>query len=121
MKKKKNILLLIAGILGVLYVIYITGHFGGGLTTSSTDAELVGAGLATAIVMPHITCTIGAVIFNIIAYFSNKKWAALVAAILYAVAIVLFFLYGIFVVIQMILCFVAFAQMKNKEIESNKQ
>ena len=66
--------------LGVLYVIYITGHFGGGLTTSSTDAELVGA-----------------------------------------VAIVLFFLYGIFVVIQMILCFVAFAQMKNKEIESNKQ
>lgn len=41
------------------------------------------------------------------------RWAALVAGILYAVSILLIFIFGIFVIIQMILCFVAFSKMKN--------
>lgn len=110
---KRNILLIIAAILGTMYFIYLFSHFGGALTSSTSDAELVGAGIATALVMPHMVCVFAAVIFNYIAFFCNIRWSALVAGILYAGAILIFFLYGLFVVVQMILCFVAFAKMGN--------
>ena len=42
-------------------------------------------------------------------------WAALVAGILYAVSMVCMFLYALFVALQMIFCFVAFARMKHSQ------
>lgn len=54
-----------------------------------------------------------AFIFNWIGWAMKLRWAALVAWILYAVSILLMFIFGIFVIIQMILCFVAFSKMKN--------
>jgi hypothetical protein len=57
-------------------------------------------------------CTILAVIFNIIGWALNARWSALVGAILYAVAIVVFIMYAPFIIIQMILSFVGFAKMK---------
>ena len=116
---KRNILLLIAGILGLCYVIYLVSHFGGSMASSSSDAELAGAGIATALVAPHMICVIIAVVFNIVAWVGNIRWAALVAGIMYAVSMVCFFLYALFVIVQMILCFVTYAKMGKKEAKNN--
>ncbi len=112
---KRSKLLLIAGILGLIYFIYIISYFWG-ITTSTQGTEAISAGLASAIVAPHIVCVGIAVIFNWVGFGIKARWAALTAGILYAVSIVLFFMYAMFVIIQMILCFIAFAKMKKKPV-----
>lgn len=121
-KTKKNTLLLIAFVLGVLYMLYSAYYwFGGGATSSvSSDAEALGAGLATALVFPHLLLTLLAVIFNGLGFFTSKPAFALTAGILYAVAALLFFMYFMFVIIQMILCFVGYAQL-HKAKKANAQ
>ena len=80
--------------------------------TSGSSAEAAGAAIASILVMPHLVCTLIAVVFNALGFFLNKHGFALVAGILYAVAMVLFPTYFFFVIVQMILCFVAYALMK---------
>ena len=116
---KRSVLLLISGILGLCYVIYLISYFGGSMATSSNDAALVGAGLAATLVAPHMICVVLAVVFNIIAWYGNVRWAALVAGILYAVSMVCFVLYAVFVIIQTILCFIAYARMNNNVQATN--
>lgn len=114
---KRNKLLLVALILGVAYVVYSLWYwFGGGAAASAgaDSASQVGAGLATMLVTPHLVLTVVAVAFNALAYFMGKRAFALVAGILYAVAMVLFLAYFFFVLAQMILCFVAYAKMPKK-------
>ncbi len=120
MKPKLNICLLISFIIGVVYAIYIVSYFTGIGSTAQTSAETVGYGLATAIVMPHMACTIIAVIFNGLGLFLRKPAFALVGAILYAVAMVLFPMYFFFVLVEMILSFVAYAQMR-KQTTTNSE
>ena len=110
---KRNKLLLVALILGAAYVVYSLWYwFGGGAAGSvgADSASQVGAGLATMLVTPHLVLTMVAVVFNALAFFMG----ALVAGILYAVAMVLFLAYFFFVLVQMILCFVAYAKMPKK-------
>lgn len=118
---KKSKLLLIAGILGTAYAIYLVSYFlnVNGASTSST--EQLGATLATALVMPHMAIVWIAVIFNWLGFFLNARWGALVAGVLYVVAILFFFLYFMFVIVEMILCFVAFGKMKKNQKEVIKQ
>lgn len=111
-KKKRSVLLLVAGIIGLAYMIYSIVYWSGANSGSSDAAEAIGTGIATALVMPHLVCTGIAVIFNVLAWTMNNRSFALVAGILYAVALVLFFTYFMFVVVEMILCFVSFARMK---------
>lgn len=113
---KRSKLLLISAIIGTLYGIYLISYFTGA-NTSSSGAEQVGAGIATLIVMPHMAMVWLAIVFNWLGYALKLKWSALVAGILYAVAIVLFFMYFMFVIIEMILCFVAYAKMKTPQVE----
>lgn len=115
MKKKGKVLLLIALIIGAIYLIYSFSYWGGATSSAGSDAETVGAGLATMLVMPHLVMTGLAVVFNALAFFMYSKPFALVAGILYSVALVLFPMYFMFVLIEMILCYVAFAKMPKKE------
>ena len=108
---KKNICLVIEFILGLLYSVYIIAYFTGAVGGSS-GAEQAGAAIATALVMPHMICTVLATIFNGLGCFLNKSGFALTGAILYAVAMVLFPLYFLFLILQMILSFVGFSQLK---------
>ena len=112
---KRSKLLLTAGILGTLYLIYLIIYFAGGLVNAASNTEMIAGGLATAIVMPHMVCVGIAVIFNWIAWTLKARWSALVAGFLYAVSMVCMFIYALFVVIQMLLCFVAFAKMKQQQ------
>ena len=111
---KRSKLLLIAAIIGTAYAIYLVSYFVGEVSSSSGNDQ-VAAGLATALVMPHMAFSWLAVIFNWLGYILKLRWAALVAGILYAVAMVLFFVYFMFVIVEMILCFVAYAKMKKPE------
>ncbi len=111
-------MLLISAILGVAYLVYIVNHFWGTIFYSSSGVELVGGALATALVTPHMLSVCIAVIFNVIGWTMNKRWGALVAGIMYAVAILTMFLYGMFVIVQMVLCFIAFSRMKVLKVES---
>lgn len=111
---KKNKCLLIAAVIGTAYLVYVISHFAGAVTGSDATRAAGGA-LASMIVAPHVIATLVAVIFNWIGFAMNARWAALTAAILYAVALVLFALYFMFVIVEMILCFVGYAQMKKAE------
>ena len=117
---KRNVLLLIALIIGVVYLCIqisnITSHAN---TISSTDpqtAEQAGEAIGTAIgitlLMPHVILIAMAVIFNAVGWLGKAKWAALTAAILYTVGGVLGFVNFLFVLIPMVLCYIAYGKMK---------
>lgn len=74
--------------------------------------EQLGAGIATALVFPHLICTGIGLLFNILAAFIKKRAFALTAGIIYSVAMILFLGYFYFIVIQAMLCYVAFAKME---------
>ena len=73
---------------------------------------MIGAAIAASFVTPHIICAVLAAIFNFFGFLKNSRSYTLTAAILYAVAAVLFRLYAIFVIVQMILSFIGYARMK---------
>ncbi|NLD17628.1 MAG: hypothetical protein GX666_08620 [Tissierellia bacterium] len=113
-KVKKSKLALVSLVLSTLYVIYLFKHFGGGIV-SNDGAEAAGAAIASALVFPHAIMVLIGVIFNALGYFMNNRYFVLVGAILYAVSMVLFLLYFMFVIVQMILSFIAFAKMSKRE------
>ena len=119
MKQKLSKCLLISFILGVLYLIYSATYWSGAAGSGVSTAEQIGSGLATAIVMPHLVFTALAVIFNALGLFMRKRGFALTGAILYTVALVLFPVYFMFVVIQMILSYIGFAKMKKENKPAN--
>lgn len=113
-KPKMSICLLISFILGVAYMVYSIVYWSGTAGTGADVAEQIGTSLATAVVMPHLIVAALAVIFNALGLFLKKRGFALTGAILYAVALVLFPVYFMFVIVQMILSFVGFAKMKKR-------
>lgn len=112
---KRSKLLLAAGIISAAYLIYLIIYFVG-LSNSANPEDALAGTIATALVMPHMICVAVATIFNWLGWALKARWAALVAGIMYAVAMVCFFMYAFFVLLQMIFCFVAFAKMKQKEL-----
>lgn len=108
---KRSKLLFVAAVIGSLYLVFLISHFYG-LMISPDSQEAVGATLATALVTPHMLCVGLAVIFNWLGFAMKLRWSALVAGIMYAVSILCMFIYAMFVVIEMILCFIAYAKMK---------
>lgn len=112
-KKKLSKCLMISLIIGVAYLAYSASYWTGAAGSGANTAEQIGSGLATALVMPHLICTALAVIFNALGLFLKKRGFALTGAILYTVALVLFPVYFMFVIIEMILSYIGFAKMKN--------
>lgn len=106
--------ILIAAIIGTIYLIYAICYFSGSASGAASDAEAIGAGIATLLVMPHLICTGLAVVFNWLGHFLKRsKGFVLTAGILYSVAMVLFIGYFFFVVVEAVLCYVGYAKRKN--------
>ena len=110
-RKKMSKLLLISLIIGIAYLFYSFNYWGGAADVTDT-AEQIGAGIATILVLPHLIFTALAVIFNALGLFMKKRGFALTGAILYTVALVLFPMYFMFVIIEIIFSYIAFAKMK---------
>lgn len=105
---KKSKLLLISAIIGAAYMIYIIAYFAGATT------ESLGGALATALVLPHMAAVIIAVFFNVLGYIMNNRWLALASGIFYIVSLILMPIYFMFVIIEAILSFIAFAKIKKE-------
>jgi len=110
--KKRSKALLISGILGALYMIYIIYYCITTMAAQTDGASQLGTGIGIALITPHIICVVLAVIFNWIGWAGSIRWAALVGAIMYCVAAAIFILYAPFVLVQLILSFVGFAKLK---------
>ncbi|MBQ3338202.1 MAG: hypothetical protein IJG82_01170 [Atopobiaceae bacterium] len=110
--KKLNVLLLIALILGAAYLVYSIVYWSGAVSAEGSDAEQAGAAIASVLVLPHLLLTGIAVLFNALALFMARHGFALAAGILYVVAAILFPAYFMFVIVQAVLCFIAYATMK---------
>lgn len=113
-KQKLSKLLLIAFIIGAAYMLYSIVYWSGTFNSGADTAEQVGSSIATVLVMPHLIVTFLAVVFNALGLFMRKRGFALTAGILYAVAMLLFPVYFMFVIIETVLCFVGFAKMKKQ-------
>lgn len=117
MKKKKSVLLLIAAALGIIYAVYIVSYFTGANSSTGDTAEAIGAGIATALVMPHMVCACLAAVFNVIGWAMSHRGFALTGGILYAVAAAMFPVYAMFVIVQAVLSFIGFAKLKKANSE----
>lgn len=113
---KRSKVLLVSWIIGLLYFLYLYTYFSGVLSSTS-GSEQIGAGIASAIVTPHMITVLLALIFNIIGWYKNTKGFTLTAGILYAVSMVLFPPYFMFVIIEMILSFIGYSSIKKEIIE----
>ncbi|MFV0246637.1 MAG: hypothetical protein ACK5HS_01725 [Mycoplasmatales bacterium] len=100
-------------VLGALYTIYLLCYFSGAIAGSDGSAEAVGASLAATLVAPHMFAVLIATAFNGIAFFTNKKWAIIVALCTYIGAGILFLLYIVFVIPMIVLSAIGISKISN--------
>lgn len=116
-KKQKNrgfILLFIAAGISVFYLAFSFPYWFNVSSTANGIAEEIGTGIATLAVLPHLLCATLATIFNVVVLFTGGSGLTLASAILYAVSAFLFPMYFMFVLIQTIFGFIAYAMKKKK-------
>jgi ABC-type antimicrobial peptide transport system permease subunit len=112
MLKNRSILTLISLVLAIAYTIYILTYFAGVNAETTSDAEAVGAGIATLLVLPSVFVLGIGVILGLIGFFNRSTGLQLTAAILYSVAALLFLLYVMFLVPSIVLGFMGWNQQK---------
>jgi hypothetical protein len=112
MLKNRSILTLISLVLAIAYTVYILSYFVSANAASGTDAEAIGAGLATLLVLPSVFVLGIGVILGLIGFFNRSAGLQLTAAILYSVAGLLFLLYAFFLVPSIVLGFMGWNQQK---------
>jgi hypothetical protein len=86
MLKNRSIFTLISLVLAIAYTIYILSYFAGVNAETTSDAEAIGAGLATLLVLPSVFVLGIGVILGLIGFFNRSTGLQLTAAILYSVA-----------------------------------
>ena len=109
--------LLIAGLIGAIYSIYLICYFGGSLTEGSTSDQ-IGGFIATAMVTPHMVLVVAGSVFLLVGYFARMTWAALVGSISMCVGAVVFIMYGMFCIPSIVLGFVGYS--KQKKLNANQ-
>ena len=111
MFKNRSKVLFACAILATAYSLYLIIYFYSTMT-SSDSAEALGGAIATALVTPHIVLMSLGTIFSWIGFFLRKSWGALVGAILYCVAALVFMMYAMFCIPMIVLGFVGFANQR---------
>ena len=104
-----------AALLATAYFIYLIIYFIGA-NSGTEGAEAVGAGIATALVMPHMAFVLLGLIFNWLGFGLKANWGTLTGSILYCVALVLFPIYFMFVLPSIILGFIGFAKQRKMNL-----
>ena len=110
--KKRSIMLLIALIFAIFYICLQFSNYGNGMNTisSSNSGEAVGTAIGMTILLPHLILVVLGAIFNAVAWLGKQRWAALTAAILYTVGGVLGLVNIVFMIVPMVLCYVAYGR-----------
>ncbi len=105
---RRSIPLLLSVIIGVFLLIFTWIYISDTLDSSSAG---IGASIAAVLVLPHQILSTLACFFAALGWALNVRWAAMVAAILYTIALAVMPPWFSFVVVQMVLCYVAFVRM----------
>jgi len=115
-RRRSTVLLIgcIVASLCLLYVLAYMFHLTGSAMRTDSAAEGVAGMLVTAMAVPYaIACGVGT-LFAWLGWAMQKRPFALVAAVLFAVSMILMIPWFMFSVVQCALCFVAFARMKKQ-------
>ena len=117
--KKRSVLLLIALIIVVGYLILQGQSYSNGIkalepeaVTDEQVAEQLGTALGMTLLLPHLILVVLGAIFNAVGWLGKQRWAALTAAILYTVGGVLGLINFLFLIVPMVLCYVAYGTSK---------
>lgn len=106
MFQKRSKVLFVANVIATLYGVYLMSYFGEATTTD------IGGAIATALVTPHMLMVVLGAVFGWIGFFARKAWGAMVGAILYCVAAVMFLMYAMFTIPMIVLGFIGYAKQK---------
>jgi heme/copper-type cytochrome/quinol oxidase subunit 2 len=112
MFENRSKLTAISLVLGIAYAIYAISYFTSANSSSASDAEALGKGLATLLVAPSIFILIVGILLGLIGFFNRSAGLQLTAAILYAAAALFFILYAIFLIPSIVLAFIGWNQQK---------
>lgn len=113
MKRKRSVCLLISAIIGTLYSAYSLSYWlPQWVETAPQLSSIVAAGLTAVMVGPHVLCVCIAVTFNWIGWAMRGPGFSLAGAILYSIAALCMPLYSVFVLAEMILSYIGFAQVR---------
>lgn len=112
MFEKRSKVVFASGIISTIYLIYIISYFVGINNNPSDSSEALGAGIATALVLPHMLLLLIGVVFNWVGFATRKTGLILTGAILYCVSAVLFLIYAIFLIPSIVLGFVGYSKQK---------
>lgn len=126
--KKRSLALFLALVIGILYYGYCSSHFFGGTLETAQGGEATeffASAVASAMVTPHIAIGWIAVVLNLVAFLANSRGCALAAVILYAVSAVVFMMYALFVIPEVVFAIIGYVRLKsinrkNKEREAAK-
>ena len=112
--ERRNILLLISSIIGIVYAIILTIYFIGVYNQS-----IMGV-IAFRLVTPHIILVGLAAVANGLSWYLDNGWVALASAVLYLVAGLVFTMYLLYILIPVVLAFVGFVMVNNKQQRDNQ-
>lgn len=110
---KKSKILLFAAIVGTICAIICFSSVNSTLNESQDkdSATQIGTVIGASIVMPSVVLSAIGTIFAWVGFGTNKKGFALTSGILYSIAIVMFFPWFMFNIVQMILSYIAYGTM----------
>ena len=113
-KVQKSTLLFCASFIATICIIYLISYMANTASNahSMNSAQFLGTSIGIAMASPSIIVSGIGTLFSWLGFFGNKKSFALVAGILFAVSMLLMIPWFMFNVVQMILCFIAYAKMK---------
>lgn len=113
-KKKRSVLLFIASVIAIACFVYTFSYMGNTASeiSGSNSAESIGKTIGLAIATPHLILSGLGTLFCVLGWALKKRGFALTAGILFAVAIFAMPAWFMFVIVQMLLCFIAFGTMK---------
>lgn len=115
--KKRSIMLLIALVIVVGYLVLQGSNYSESLKSLEPEAQTTeeaatqaGTAIGLTLLLPHVILVFLGAIFNAVGWLGKQRWAALTAAILYTVGGVLGFTNFLFLIIPMVLCYVAYGK-----------
>lgn len=99
-------------LLAIAYSVYLVTYMIGANSEVSSDAEALGAGIATLLVLPSLLVLFVGILLGLIGFFGRSSGLHLTAAILYSVSAFLFILYAPFLIPSIVLAFVGWNNQK---------
>lgn len=111
MFEQRSKALFAGALLATVYTVYLMVYFGN-FINSVDGAEAIGCAWATFMVTPHMLLMGLGAIFAWVGFGIQKAWGALVGAILYSVAALVFIYYAPFCVPMIVFGFVGYANQR---------